>query len=43
MTIVEWAQVVLPLGALIAGACLVWRHAAAIDRWVAELDKLWPR
>jgi hypothetical protein len=34
VTIVDWAHVVLPLGALIWGLYLVGRYSVDIDRWV---------
>jgi hypothetical protein len=34
MSTVEWAHVVLPLGALVAGVYLSWKYQATIDRWV---------
>jgi hypothetical protein len=42
MTIVDWADVTLPLIALCWGAFLTWKYADAIDHWVQLLDKALP-
>jgi hypothetical protein len=39
MTIVDWAHVVLPLGALFWGAYLTWKYSATINRWVDAFDR----
>jgi hypothetical protein len=40
MSIVDWAHVILPLTALVAGVWLAFRHSSDIDRWVERLDEL---
>jgi len=37
MSVVDWAHVILPLIALLAGVPLAWRHRSDIDAWVARL------
>ena len=41
MTVLEWAQVVLPLLVLGWGMCLVAVHADVIGKWVAKFDVWW--
>lgn len=41
MTIVEWANVALPLLALGVGMCLVMMNPEAIDAGVERLDAWW--
>jgi hypothetical protein len=41
MTVVEWAEVALPLIALGWGMCLVAAQAETIDAWVAKASAWW--
>lgn len=36
MTIVDWAQVVLPMGALIFGIYLLRKHSTEFDAWIRK-------
>lgn len=42
MTLVEWAEVVLPLLALGWGLCVVAVYPETLDVWVAQFDHWWP-
>ena len=41
MSIVDWAEVVLPLLALGWGVCLVAMYPEVIDEWIARFNAWW--
>jgi hypothetical protein len=43
MTIVDWANVVLPTSALLFGHYLVRRYGATLDEWVRRFDAWFER